>query len=198
MTKRIGTLALIASLATPCWAADRPAPHRKGGAKSYAVYGEYARDANKLMKGMNNRRIFNVVEAQEGDDIKLNADGSITLAPGTYRINGFSLVTMQTTFAPPEAKNNTNYPGYAVVYPKAYESSSDLLKHLVAYGSPQPALDGVPSFFDLIYTAEEKTDLCVGHQSGKDLHDEVYLSVYEVDGIKSDTHLFARVAITKM
>jgi hypothetical protein len=38
----------------------------------------------------------------------------------------------------------------------------------------------------------------VGHQSGENLHDEVYLSVYEVAGIKSEFHLFARIVITKM
>jgi hypothetical protein len=38
----------------------------------------------------------------------------------------------------------------------------------------------------------------VGHQSGDNLHDEVYLSIYEVAGTKSDYHAVARVAITKM
>ena len=28
------------------------------------------------------------------------------------------------------------------------------------------------------YTAKKETTIAVGHQSGKDLHDEVYLSVY--------------------
>jgi hypothetical protein len=30
---------------------------------------------------------------------------------------------MQTTFAPPKATHDTNYPGYALVYPSADETS---------------------------------------------------------------------------
>jgi hypothetical protein len=49
-----------------------------------------------------------------------------------------------------------------------------------------------------IYTVSTKTDIAVGHQSGDDLHDEVYLSIYDVGGAKSDYHAVARIAITRM
>ena len=179
------------------WSFSR-SPAARPLAAPYAIYGEYARDANKLMQPNLNRRVFNQVETQAGSDIALNRDGSISLQPGTYRITGFSIVSMQTTFAPPKMKNNNNYPGYCLVYPKAYEADSSILKHVIAIGSPQTAFDAAPSVFDVIYTAATKTDIAVGHQSGADLHDEVYLSVYEVNGIKSDYHLFARIAITKL
>lgn len=185
------TGACQASQPEPARAVERPA--------SYAVYAEYARDANKLMKGGLNRRVFNKVEAQAGPDITLAGDGSISLAPGTYRITGFSSVTMQTTFAPAVPKHNNNYPGYAMVYPKAAENTGmDVLKQAISIGSPQNALDWPPSLFDAIHTFTARTEIAVGHQSGNDLHDEVYLSVYDVEGAKSDYHAVARIAITKM
>jgi hypothetical protein len=166
--------------------------------KSYAVYGEYARDSNKLMKPNLNRRVFNVTEAQSGTDIKLEKDGSITLKPGTYHIQGFSMVTMQATFAPPVIKNNNNYPGYCLLYPKQYESDTTILKHQICIGSPCTAYDTAPSLIDVMYTCDKEINICLGHQSGADLHNEVYISVYSVDGIPSEYHAFARLAITKM
>jgi hypothetical protein len=146
-----------------------------------------------------NQRVFNVVEAQAGNAIHLNSDGSITLQPGTYHITGYSITTMQTTFAPPQPKHDDNYPGYALVYRAADASEgTDLVKDAISIGSPQTALDGTPSLFDAVYTAHKKTTIAVGHQSGGDLHDEVYLSVYEVAGTPSDYHVFARISITKL
>ena len=185
-------LAILLTLATVFGArADQP---------SYAVYAEFARGSNKLMQPNLNRRVLNVVEAQAGDDIHLNSDGSITLKPGTYRLTGFSLVTMQATFAPPVLKNENNYPGYCLVYPANLEREAPtrLLPGAIAVGSPATAQDTCPSIFEAVYTARSETTIAVGHQSGEDLHDEVYLSVYEVNGIPSDYHVFARIAITRL
>lgn len=188
-------LALVAACAGSPPAAAPPSAERP---LSYAVYAEYAKDSNKLMKNGLNRRVFNKVEAQAGSDITLNSDGSIALAPGTYRISGVSTVTMQTTFAPPTIKNN-NYPGYAMVYPVSAENSGmDVLKQAIAIGTPNTASDLAPSVFDAFFTTATKADIAVGHQSGNDLHDEVYLSVYDVEGAKSDYHAVARIAITRM
>ena len=38
----------------------------------------------------------------------------------------------------------------------------------------------------------------VGHQSGDDLHDEVCLSVYGVQGAKSPYHAVVRITITRI
>lgn len=167
---------------------------------SYAIYAEFARGSNRLMQPGLNRRVFNVTEAQSGTDIALGADGSIVLQPGTYRMSGFSLVTMQTTFSPPALPNNLNYPGYCLVYPTALEGAAqnELLPGAVSIGTPSTAGDTTPSIFDAIYTASTTTTIALGHQSGEDLNDEVYLSVYEVDGIPSEYHVFARIAITKL
>jgi hypothetical protein len=192
--KRIVQLTITAILlAFSGLAADTPGP-----APSYAIYAEFARDANKLMKSGLNRRVFNVVEAQSGSGITLNPDGSFTLEPGTYRMTGMSIVTMQTTFAPATPHYNTNYPGYCALYPAALETDSSRMKHLIGIGTPQTALDTTPSFFDVIYTTSQRANFAVGHQSGADLHNEVYLSVYSVAGTTSDLHVFARIAIAKL
>jgi hypothetical protein len=167
--------------------------------RSDAIYAEYAQGSNKLMKNGLNRRVFNRVEAQAGSDSSLNGDGSITLKPGTYHISGYSITTMQTTFAPPQPKHDTNYPGYALVYKVADESAGQsLVNDAIGIGSPQTALDATPSLFDFVYTTKTTTKIAVGHQAGDDLNKEVYLSIYEVSGEPSNYHVFARISIWKL
>src|SRR5688500_9395214 len=104
------------------------------------------------MKDGLNRRVFNKVEAEAGAGISLNDDGSITVTPGTYRLTGYSTVTMQATFAPPVLKNDINYPGYCILYRKANEGDgANVLKEALCIGSPATAADMAPSLFDVIY-----------------------------------------------
>jgi hypothetical protein len=176
----------------------------KSVTNSYAIYAEYSHDANKLMQPNLNRRVFDTVEAQSGTDIKLEREGklngSITLERGTYRITGFSMVTMQDSLSLPKPKYNNVYPGYALVYPLQYEDSAmmPLLKHSIGVGCLSIPYASTSSLFDCVYKCKEKTTICVGHQSGDSLHNEVYLSIYEVNGLKSDYHVCARVAINKI
>ena len=165
---------------------------------SFAIYGEYARDTNKLMKDGLNRRKFNVVEAQSGSDITLEPNGVIRLKPGTYKVNGFSIVSMQDTFAATEPLNNDSYPGYSLVYPRELEKDPAILQHAIGIGSPQTAQFLAPSIFDFVYTTDKTVRICVGHQSGDDLNREVFISIYDIEGAKSDFHLFARISITKL
>ena len=167
---------------------------------SYAIYGEYAREKNVIMQDGLNRRVFNVKEAEAGPDIRLNSDGCITLEPGLYRLTGFSMVSMQTGFAPPEPKNDNNYPGYCLVYRKEDEKAGrDMLAKAIAIGTPATAQYMAPSTFDAVKRFDERTDICVGHQSGNKLNGEVWLSIYDVGGIEqSDYHVGARISITKL
>jgi hypothetical protein len=55
-----------------------------------------------------------------------------------------------------------------------------------------------PSVFDTVYVAPTRIDIAVGHQSGDELHDEVYLSVYDVEGETSDYHAVARITIIRL
>lgn len=165
--------------------------------KSLAIYSELAKDRNVLMQPGLNRRVFNTVEAQSGRRIALNADGSITLQPGRYHISGFSIVTMQDHFAAPASPHKLSYPGYCLVYPKEFEAR-DPLRHQIGLGSSSTALDMSPSLFDLIFTCDQATQICVGHQSGEELNNEVFLSVFSVDGITSPFHVFARVTVVEL
>ena len=166
--------------------------------KSYAIYAEYAK-GNILMKDGLNRRIFDTVEAQHGSRIRLEQDGSITLQPGTYRMTGFSLVTVQTTTEIPAPKYNNTYTGYCIVYNKKDESdTAGILRNRIGIGSATTALYLAPSTFDLVYTCRDEVQICVGHQSGDTLHNEVYFQVNDVGGIVSPYHVFARVAISEL
>lgn len=168
-------------------------------AASYAVYSEFARDSNIHMKNGLNRRMFNDTEIQQGSDIALLKDGSIRLKAGTYRLTGFSLVTMQVNTPPPVSKFNMNYPGYALLYYKDFEADSVVLQHQFCIGSPGTALDTDPSLFDVVMNFPADTTICVGHQSGNQLNNEVYRSVYIVDSVTSSPyHLFSRIAIFKL
>lgn len=168
-------------------------------ALSYAVYAEYAAGTNKLMQPGLNRRVFNKIEAQSGDDIALSGDGIITLQPGTYRITGVSTITMQTGYAPPEFPSNNNFPGYAVVIPVSAEQlGMAMLDSAIAIGTPATAGYLAPSVFDAIYTTSNEVDIEVIHQAGQDLNGLVYLSIYDVLGMTSPYHVVARVTITRM
>jgi hypothetical protein len=105
-------------------------------------------------------------------------------------MTGYSITTMQATFAPPAPANDTNYPGYALVYKVADEDAPGvtLLEDAIGIGSPQNALDGTQSTFDLFFTARRTTKIAVGHQSGDAIEaaKEVYLDVYSVAGVPSD------------
>lgn len=173
----------------------------KNEPKAYAVYAEYARDSNVHMQPDLNRRVFNVTEtACKTKDIRLEKDGSITLEPGTYRINGFSIVTMQLSVDTPALLHNNTYPGYCILYPKIYEDSAmiPILEHANCVGTLSTAYSSTPSLFDCIVTFKKTTSICLGHQAGHDLHNEVYLDVYTVDGTSSDYHVMSRIAVAKM
>lgn len=167
--------------------------------KSYAIYAEYAK-ADLLMADGINRRRFDTSEAQHGNNIRLESDGSITLRPGTYAMRGFSLVTMQDSTAPPVPKYNNTYIGYSIVYHKEDENDREkLMKNRIGIGSGATAMYLAPSTFDLIYTCTEEEHICVGHQVGDTLHNEVYFTINNAGGgTTSPYHVFGRIAITEL
>lgn len=165
--------------------------------RSYAVFGEFARDFNKPMKNGLNRRVFNVTESIHGNDIALRSDGAVTLQRGTYRISGFSMVTMQTSMS--SSFQSQNYPGYCLVYRAEDEQSPEILKRQIGIGTPATSAECNPSLFDVMFTCDTATNICVGHQSGNNLPDnKIFLSVFKVDKDTSNYHVFSRIAITRM
>jgi hypothetical protein len=167
------------------------------GTKPYVIYGEYA-TKNDTMKNGLNRRMFDSLEVDSGGTaIKYQADGSFALEPGTYRVTGFSVVTMQTAFGLPVMKDSNTYPGYCLAYYR--EDEAQALQKMISVGSPGTAYTTTPSLFDFVIHVDTTRYLCIGHQVGEDLHHEVFMSVADVVGaMPSMHHLFARIAITKL
>lgn len=170
--------------------------------KSFAIFAEYATGENKMHSGIN-RRILNKEEALHGDKINLHKDGTIILQPGTYRINGFSTVTMQTEFSPTPVKEH--FPGYCLVYKKEDEAESRYKN--ICVGSWALSDTSHPSLFDCFFTCEFQTEICLGHQAGdvEGREEDVYYGVNS-EGINpetgeqrtSDQRLYARIAICEI
>ena len=104
---------------------------------------------------------------------------------------------MQTTLAPPVVRRTTTT-RLRARHPSLRKTGQQVPGQAIAVGTPSTASDLAPSVFDAVYVVTSKMDIAVGHQAGHDLHDEVYLSVYEVHGEKSDYHAVARIAIMRL
>lgn len=87
-----------------------------------------------------------------------------------------------------------------LVYRRSDENAGiTLTAKAIAIGSPTTSAYLAPSLFDAIHTFDEETHVCVGHQTGEKLNNEVWLSIYEpAGGTPSEYHVVARVAITRM
>lgn len=176
--------------------------------KSHAIFAEYAMGDDKMHSGIN-RRVFNKEEALSGNKIRLlkeranRFDGVIALKPGTYRINGFSTVTMQTGFSPIPV--NEHFPGYCLLYKK--EDEKEGRNKNICIGSWALSDGSYPSLFDCFFTCESPTKICLGHQAGDvDNKDEdVYYGINSEgtnpdtgDSRTSDQRLYARIAICEV
>ncbi len=174
---------------------------------SYAILAEFETAQNKMISG-SNRRIFNREEAMAGNKIRPEKNdlggytGAIVLQAGTYRINGFSTVTMQTEFYKKQV--NEHFPGYCVLY--RLEDEDDTRHKNFCVGSWALSDGSYPSLFDCFFTCESETTICVGHQAGDvEKHEEdVYYGVNS-EGVDeygeprtSGQRLFARIAICEI
>ena len=156
-------------------------------------------------------RTFNVVQAEAGCAISRvrTSDPAtdctvIRLLAGTYRITGFSLLTMDNPNGPdgttnPPVLNVTNkFPGYALVYdadnpPRGVAD----LGTAMDIGSVQQAYDSTPSLVDTIVALTRTTNISLGHQctytpGGKE---PVYIRIATRDSV---FHTFAKIAIHKI
>ncbi len=164
-------------------------------ALSHAVLAEFGQE-NTLMDGGLNRRVFNQVLSERGDKIALDEDGSVSIQPGSYRISGLSLITMQDVLTPISA--NEVYPGYCVVYDCRYDGR-EALSSAVAVGTMGVALYSSPSIFDTVVTFSEPTEICLGHQAGQVIKENVYLTYIDGDPEgPSDARIFAQMSIFEL
>lgn len=164
----------------------------------YAVYAEYSPESKPVEAGWN-PRVFTKIEAQVGSRIGLDTySGVITLAPGTYHISGFSVVTYATLAEPPEMVT-TRCPaagGYCrlrYAHQDQDLSRDESNEQAICIGSSATA-NAVPSLFETYVTTKVVTRILLEHQSG-DNPDGIFLRVYTEESI---WHVFARISIRRL
>lgn len=158
-------------------------------AHSYAVFSEHS-PTTKMMKPGMNTRVFNVVEAHSGSDIRLDLEtGVITLSPGTYHLTGFS-TTAYATKEPPEMVT-TRAPangGYCRLR-HAADPAEDRDVGII-FGGISTA-NAVPSLIETYFTTDVEAQIVLEHQCGSAVDDVCLQS----DAGGSTKHVFARLCI---
>src|SRR5262249_2957061 len=91
-------------------------PEPGGGRGAYVVYTELGK-SQVAMKPGSNVRVFNSVHGDGGTFIRYDpATGILTLAPGTYRINGYSITTFGYLLTKEQQSAVRSVPGYAYLF----------------------------------------------------------------------------------
>ena len=170
----------------------------------FAVFTELSPDS-KLMQAGWNRRIFTNTDSRKGNAIECDfRTGVVTLAPGSYRFSGMSMVLYGTAGDPPETTTIRSPAAAGYCRLRTFDPSAQLdvsnLRALdngdpsvICIGSPASA-NMVPSVFDAFFEAGKPTQLVLEHQSG-DKPDQIYLRVYTE---KSKWHVVARISIRRL
>jgi hypothetical protein len=162
---------------------------------SHAVFAEFGQ-SNKVMVGGLNRRVFNKVVSIRGDKIVLTEDGCVSVQAGTYRFTGMSLITMQNVLEPIQAQEV--YPGYCVLHESRY-SGRDAMANAVAIGSLGVALYSSPSHFDTVATFGDPAEICLGHQAGQVIKEDVFLTFVDGDPEgPSAARLYAQLSVFEL
>ncbi len=161
---------------------------------AYAVFAEHSPVSKRMQPGMNTR-VFNKVEVNVGDAIRLDErTGVITLAPGTYHITGFSATVYYTGKEPPEmiSTRDPANGGYCRLWDR---KETDLRNNgrAIVVGSASTA-NAVPSLVEAYFTTAEPAEIIMEHQSGSSVKD-VYLQVHTMN---SPWHVFARICIRRL
>jgi hypothetical protein len=156
-------------------------------------------------------RTFNVVQAESGvaiSRVRTNDPSTdctvIQLLAGTYRITGFSILTMDNPLGPdgktnpPVLKVTNKFAGYALLYDadKPPKGVADL-GSAIDLGSVQQAYDSTPSLIDIVASFTKTTRITMGHQctytpGGKE---PVYIRIATRDSL---FHTFAKISILKI
>lgn len=172
--------------------------------KSFAVFTEFSPD-NKAMQPGWNRRVFTDVTVRRGEAIQCDlTSGLITLAPGTYRLTGFSTVTYESGGNPPEMATVRTpasagycrlrwYDPQEVPDPKSPRGIPNDHPSVVCLGSTNTANFG-PSTFDMFVTVDKPRQLFLEHQCGSNPQ-QIWLRVYVEN---SKWHLMARLSVERL
>lgn len=171
--------------------------------RAFAVFTELSPDNKALQPGWN-RRVFTDVSARRGDAIQCDmTTGVIRLAPGTYRLTGFSTVTYESGGNPPEMATvrSPASAGYCRLrwYDPAEPPSTNPRgipnddPSVICLGSTNTANFG-PSTFETYVTVDKPRSFFIEHQAGGNPQ-QIWLRVYVEN---SRWHLMARVSIERL
>lgn len=201
MTRRkllLGGAAMLAGASLPGPAgAQNPRP------AEYAVFTEFS-PASKLMAPGWNRRVFTDTDSRKGTSIQCDfATGIVTLAPGSYRLTGFSMVSYASGSEPESttirAPASAGYCRLRVHNPAVAVDDANLRAianndpSVICLGSPgTPNLS--PSLFDAYYETDKTAQILLEHQSGTKPQ-QIYLRVFVEN---SKWHAFARLNIQRL
>lgn len=187
MTPRVhpaAALVVVALCAAGC-GADTAQP-------AWAVLTELGRD-NVPMRPGANVRLFNEVDLNARGLVDYDtATGYLTLQPGTYRVDGWSLTTFGYELTKDEQAQTFSAPGYAFLWNVDTE-------RIELLGSMQDPLYGQPSILDGIVEVPASTRYYLAHQNGRNVAG-IHLQVYDPDatmpdGSVSTNHAFARLVV---
>jgi hypothetical protein len=148
------------------------------------------------MKPGINVRVFNDVSLDAQDYIKYDkATGYLTLEPGTYRFNGWSLTSFGINLTPEQRAATFSAPGYAFVF-NADEKKMEIL------GSISDPFYSLTSVLDGVIKVAKTTRYYLGHQNG-DKVTGVIIEFFDPkitmpDGQPSTNHAFAQLVVERL
>ncbi|ORB88515.1 hypothetical protein B1T49_03620 [Mycobacterium persicum] len=185
---RLFFLAVAVALAvTACGAASHP--------RLWGAFTERGL-ANVPMKPGVNVRVFNDVNLDAHGYIKYDkSNGYLTLHPGTYRIDGWSLTSFGFKLTPEQQAAAYSAPGYAFFW-NVDQKKMEIL------GSLQDPRYSQQSIINGVLTIRKTTNYFVGHQNG-DKVDGISLQLYDPnikmpDGQVSTNHAFAQLVVERL
>lgn len=143
-----------------------------------------------------NIRVFNEISLDAEDFIAYDeSNGNLTLQPGTYRFDGWSLTTFG--YQPTREQQATRFsaPGYAFLW-NVDANKVEIL------GSMQDPLYSQPSIIDGVVQVPKTTRYYLAHQNGKNVKG-ISLQIYDPDirmpnGSPSTNHAFAQLVIERL
>jgi hypothetical protein len=141
-----------------------------------------------------NTRLFNRVEAQSGDSIKLDkSTGVVTLKPGTYHITATSIVTYYDPATDTDGRVTNQARSWGGYSRLRYRDKPARQDKAIAIGTISSA-NMLPSTIDTYLKVDKEAEIMLDHQSGAHV-EGLYLQV-AVGG--SADHVFARISILRL
>jgi glycosyl transferase family 2 len=159
-----------------------------------AVYAEHS-DTTKPMAPDWNTRIFNRIEVQVGQSIRLEkGTGHVILGPGLYHITGCSIVMYNDPDHPVDGRMSIEirpFGGYCRLRRAADVDCPN--EKAIAIGTMTNS-NLLPSLIDTYFNVEQETRIVLEHQIGKEIAN-MFLQLYVVE---STWHVFARLSIERV